>query len=69
MSSLSQERKKQLRDDDGNWKLGIFYFCPQDPAFLVPKRLGIGWTLNFGSPWSLLFAVIVIAVLAWGIFF
>lgn len=69
MSSLSQERKKQLRDDDGNWKLGIFYFCPQDPGFLVPKRLGIGWTLNFGSPWSLLFAVIVIAVLAWGIFF
>lgn len=69
MSSVTQEQKKQLRDDDGNWKLGLFYFCPRDPSFLIPKRFGIGWTLNFGSRWSLLFLLVVIAVLVWGIFF
>ena len=32
------------------WR-GIFYFHPNDPALLVPKRFGIGYTLNFGNPW------------------
>jgi uncharacterized membrane protein len=69
MSPVSKERRKRLRDDGANWKLGIFYFCPQDPSFLIPKRVGIGWSLNFGSPWSLLFFLVVIAVLVWGVFF
>lgn len=69
MSPVNRERIQQLRDDDSNWKLGLLYFCPRDPAFLIPKRFGIGWTLNFGSPWSLLFLIVVIAVLVWGIFF
>lgn len=69
MSPVNRERIQQLRDDDSNWKLGLLYFCPRDPAFLIPKRFGIGWTLNFGSPWSLLFLIVVIAILVWGIFF
>lgn len=69
MSPVSKERRRQLRDDDANWKLGILYFCPQDPSFLVPKRIGIGWSLNYGSPWSLLVLIVVIAILVWGIFF
>ncbi|WP_407922885.1 DUF5808 domain-containing protein [Brevibacterium sandarakinum] len=46
----------------------MFYFCPRDPSFLIPKRVGIGWSLNFGSPWSLLL-LLVVAVLVWGVFF
>ncbi len=44
------------------WKAkGLIYFAPDDPALLVPKRRGIGQTLNFGRPaaWLILFAVIV----------
>lgn len=67
MSPVGKETRRRLREDDANWKLGAFYFCPRDPSFLVPKRVGIGWTLNFGSPWSLLFLLVVIAVLIWGI--
>ena len=37
------------RKDDGYWKLGLFYYNPQDPAMLVEKRFGIGWTINFGN--------------------
>ena len=37
---------------DHAWKLGIIYFNPDDPAFLVEKRFGIGWTLNFGHRWA-----------------
>jgi uncharacterized membrane protein len=28
----------------------MFYVNPDDPAILVEKRFGIGYTLNFGRP-------------------
>lgn len=34
---------------DQYWK-GAFYSNPDDPALVVPKRLGIGFTLNFAHP-------------------
>ena len=39
-----------FRDDDRYWFGGIFYNNPDDPAVFVPKRLGLGWTVNFGNP-------------------
>ena len=66
MSSLSEAEKQQLRDDDANWKFGLLYFCPRDPGFLVPKRVGIGWTVNCGSGCTLVALVGLLAVIAWG---
>ena len=40
------------RTADAAWKLGMFYVNRQDPALLVEKRFGIGYTFNFGNPWS-----------------
>lgn len=38
------------RDDDQHWRLGgMIYANRDDPAFLIPRRLGIGWTLNLGN--------------------
>jgi len=37
-------------DDDRYWKLGQFYFNPDDPAIIVEKRFGVGWTSNFARP-------------------
>lgn len=41
---------------DGYWYAGMFYVNPNDAALLVPKRFGMGYTLNFGRPiaWVLL---------------
>ena len=41
---------------DQCWKLGFLYFNPADPAIFVEKRLGIGYTCNFGNvtTWLLL---------------
>lgn len=41
---------------DADWLLGIFYAKRGDPAVLVPKRFGFGYTLNFANPlaWWLL---------------
>jgi uncharacterized membrane protein len=40
------------RDDDRYWRGGLVYVNPRDPAVLVPKRFGVGWTLNLGNPWA-----------------
>jgi uncharacterized membrane protein len=35
----------------GNWRGGI-YFNPDDSSLWVPKRIGVGWTINFAHPWA-----------------
>jgi uncharacterized membrane protein len=42
-----------LRGDatlDDNWYGGMFYFNREDPAIVVEKRFGFGYTLNMGNP-------------------
>ena len=43
------------------WKAGVFYSNRDDPALFVPKRFGIGYTLNFGNRWA--WAVLVVITL------
>ncbi|GAA5013475.1 DUF1648 domain-containing protein [Actinopolymorpha pittospori] len=50
------------RDDDGLWRLGAVYVNREDSAVFVPKRFGIGWTLNLGNPWSLVVLLGIVAV-------
>ncbi|WP_188316726.1 DUF1648 domain-containing protein [Solihabitans fulvus] len=51
------------RDDDRYWRGGgLVYVNPDDPALMLPKRFGIGWTLNFGNPKLLLVLLGVVAV-------
>ncbi|WP_321471269.1 DUF1648 domain-containing protein [uncultured Paludibaculum sp.] len=45
------------------WKLGAFYYNPADPAILVEKRTGPGFTLNFGHRLSWLVMAGVLGVL------
>jgi uncharacterized membrane protein len=51
---------------DRHWKGGLFYVNRDDPALLVEKRFGIGYTFNFGNPrsWLGLIAVAVLIALA-----
>jgi hypothetical protein len=54
------------RTADARWIGGLLYFNRTDPALFVEKRMGIGWTVNFGNPWSWVSVgtVIVIVVAA-----
>lgn len=37
-------------DEDDHWLIGgSLYYNPEDPALMVPKRVGIGTTINVGS--------------------
>ena len=60
VARLARERRDWPPHGDGlpdaAWKLGLVYFNAADPALLVPRRFGVGWTLNFARPaaWALL---------------
>ena len=45
-----QEDDVLLADEDDRWKLGVFYFDPDDASVFLPERFGIGWTMNFARP-------------------
>lgn len=47
-------------NDDKYWVLGIFYYNRNDPSFMIEKRAGIGYTVNFGNPKALIFFIILI---------
>lgn len=49
---------------DRCWKAGVFYFNREDPAVVVERRFGLGYTLNFGHTLSWFIAAAVAAILA-----
>jgi uncharacterized membrane protein len=51
------------RDDDKYWRGGLFYINRDDHALWVPRRFGLGWTLNLGNPRVAMLAAGVIALI------
>lgn len=53
-----------LVDDDRYWKLGVFYANRDDPAIFVPKRFGVGWSLNWARPvaWGIMLGFAALSV-------
>jgi uncharacterized membrane protein len=50
---------------DRYWIVGIFYVNRSDPAIIVEKRFGLGYTLNFGQPVSwIVIGLLVVVPLA-----
>jgi len=47
---------------DACWHGGIFYYNPNDPALLVEKRIGVGWTFNFARPLAWMIVVLILLI-------
>jgi len=52
------------RTPDACWKWGIVYVNAADPAILIEKRFGIGYTLNFGNRWTWVVLALVLVGLS-----
>ncbi|WP_141305662.1 DUF1648 domain-containing protein [Sinomonas atrocyanea] len=50
-------------DDDRYWRRGLFYVNREDRSLLVPRRFGLGWTLNFGNPRAAMLLAGVVALI------
>ena len=42
----------------------MFYINPEDPSLIVPKRAGIGTTINLGHPVGRAIGALIILILA-----
>ena len=49
------------------YRWGLVYANPDDPRIFVPKRIGVGWTLNFGRPVSWLILILMLLPIAGGL--
>lgn len=60
--TLADRRRTPImfRDDDRYWYGNIFYNNPDDPEVFVPKRYGLGWTVNLGHPQGRLFMLVTL---------
>jgi uncharacterized membrane protein len=50
------------KNDDSLWKAGVMYWNKNDPRIMVPKRFGVGYTVNFAHPAGKVILVLIIAV-------
>jgi len=60
----SDEHLEGSAADQSAWRLGVFYYNPNDPSLFVEKRFGIGLTLNFGNKKAWLFLGLIVLLLA-----
>lgn len=58
------EEDTLYKDDDDKWILGSIYFNKNDKAWMVEKRVGIGWTINFASPTGIIIFVATLVLIA-----
>lgn len=49
---------------DSAWLLGHLYFNRADPTLFVERRMGLGYTLNLGNPWSWVVMTVFVAGIA-----
>lgn len=46
-------------DDDNLWKLGnMIYYNRDDSSIFVEKRVGVGWTVNAGTPFGMVLMIL-----------
>jgi uncharacterized membrane protein len=50
------------RNDSKYWKWGMIYINADDPAIWLPKRTGLGWTLNFAHKMSFVYLVLLLVL-------
>lgn len=62
---ITKEWRDQVPNESEHWHGWVFYFNRDDKRLFLPKRSGLGWTLNFGQPLSIVISILfLIAIVA-----
>ncbi|MCR1951347.1 DUF5808 domain-containing protein [Clostridium sp. DSM 100503] len=51
------------KNDDDKWIWGMFYYNKNDPAWMVEKRVGIGYTINFANKKATILLILLILLI------
>lgn len=62
-TSITSTENELYRDDDDLYKLGLFYYNPNDPAIMVEKRVGIGYDFNYARLPAKVFIIVIFLIL------
>lgn len=54
----NEEGEENYRDDDDRYILGSIYYNKKDPALMVEKRIGVGWTVNLAHPIGMILMIL-----------
>lgn len=60
---VTRKWRDKVPGEAESWKWGVFYYNPNDDRIMLPKRTGLGFTLNFARPGAIvlfMFALVVI---------
>ncbi|SHE95890.1 DUF5808 domain-containing protein [Clostridium fallax] len=60
---INSKRVAINRDDDDNYLMGMIYYNPNDPDFMVEKRDGMGMTVNLGTIGGKIFTIITAIII------
>lgn len=61
--SAENEEDDLYKNDDDKWIWGMFYYNKNDPAWIVEKRVGIGYTTNFANKKSTILLILFILII------
>ncbi|WP_249226851.1 DUF1648 domain-containing protein [Alicyclobacillus mengziensis] len=62
VGQASGDARLVARDDDRYWLAGTIYFNRNDSSVFVPKRFGVGWTLNLGHPLAIVVILLILCI-------
>lgn len=65
-------RRKWSQQEIELWRKehdGLGYANREDKNLIVPKAIGLGWTLNWGNPWSWVIIAAVVGMIVYSTLF
>jgi uncharacterized membrane protein len=60
---ITKKWRNKVINESECWKWGGFYYNPQDKRIFLPKRSGLGLTLNFAHPISTVIMILVVVII------
>ncbi len=58
---ITREWRNIVPNESAHWRGVIFYHNPDDPRYFLPKRTGLGWTINFAHRGAIVMLLVIIA--------
>jgi len=66
---ITKKWRNKVINEAECWKWGVFYYNPMDKRIFLPKRTGLGFTLNFAHPVSTVIMCALILIIIISIFY
>ena len=56
---ITKEWRNRVPNESEHWHGVIFYHNRNDPRYFLPKRTGLGWTINFAHPGAIVLLILI----------